>query len=69
LALFDFHPATHAMRLIGLGPGVTVEQVKNETDFELLVADDLEQLEPPKTDELKLLREVIDPDRVVIGRP
>ena len=69
LALFDFDPESHGMRLIGLGPGVTVEQVKNETGFEVLVADNLEQLEAPKPDELKLLREVIDPDRVVIGTP
>ena len=69
MALFDFHPESKQMRLIGLGPGVTVDEVRDNTGFEILVADKLEQLEPPKADELKLLREEIDPDRVVIGNP
>lgn len=69
MALFDFDPKTKQMRLIGLGPGVTAEEVKDNTGFDILVADKLGQLEPPRADELKLLREDIDPDRVVIGKP
>jgi len=51
-----------------LGPGATEDEVRDNTGFEILVADKLEQLEAPKADELKLLREEIDPDRVVIGK-
>jgi glutaconate CoA-transferase subunit B len=68
MALFDFHPESKQMRLIGLGPGVTEDEVRDNTGFEILAADKLEQLEAPKADELKLLREDIDPDRVVIGK-
>jgi glutaconate CoA-transferase subunit B len=68
MALFDFEPESNHMRLIGLGPGVTAEDVLDNTGFDLPVKSELEQLEPPRADELKLLREVIDPDRVVIGR-
>jgi hypothetical protein len=37
-------------------------------EFEPLVAKNIQELAPPKEPELKLLREVIDPNRVVIGR-
>ena len=33
------------------------------------IADEIGVLEPPRRQELELLREVIDPDRVIIGRP
>lgn len=36
--------------------------------FEPTVASSLEELKPPTEGELKVLREEIDPDRVVIGR-
>jgi glutaconate CoA-transferase subunit B len=67
MALFDFEPETNHMRLIGLGPGVTAEEVKDNMDFEIPIKDTLEQLAPPRPEELNLLRTVIDPDRVVIG--
>jgi glutaconate CoA-transferase subunit B len=68
MGLFDFDPETKIMRIIGTAPDVTVEDLKNNLEFEPKVADKVAQLEPPKEDELKLLRETIDPDRVVIGR-
>ena len=54
------------MRLIGLNPGVTKEQVLEETGFELLVADELEENAPPTAEELRLLRDEIDKDRYYI---
>ncbi len=67
-ALFDFDEETKVMRLIGLCPGATIEDVLENMEFEPVVANVLEQLGPPTEDELKILREEIDPDRVVIGR-
>jgi len=68
MALFDFEPATQRMRIIGTAPGVTVAQVKDNMNFEPLVADRIEELEAPREAELKLLREEIDPERVIIGK-
>jgi glutaconate CoA-transferase subunit B len=68
LGLFDFEPETKIMRIIGTAPDVTVDVLKDNLEFEPKVADKVEALEPPRPDELKLLRETIDPDRVVIGR-
>ena len=66
LATLDFHPESKRMRLIGLNPGVTKEQVLEETGFELLVADTLEENAAPSAEELRLLRDEIDKDRYYI---
>ncbi len=66
LALLDFEPETKRMRLIAVHPGVSVEQVKAATGFELLVADKVTTNRKPTKRELRLLREKIDPDRYYI---
>jgi glutaconate CoA-transferase subunit B len=67
-ALFDFDEETKVMRLIGLVEGVSKEDVLENMEFEPVVAGSLEELKPPTGEELRILREEIDPDRVVIGR-
>jgi glutaconate CoA-transferase subunit B len=57
-----FDEATCRMKLLALNPGVTVEQVQANTGFELLVADRVAQNEAPTDDELRVLREKVDPD-------
>jgi acyl CoA:acetate/3-ketoacid CoA transferase beta subunit len=49
------------MRLISLHEGVSLEQVQRRTGFELVVGGDLRTTEPPSSEELRLLREDIDP--------
>jgi len=66
LALLDFEPTSKKMRLIATHPGVTVQQVKENTGFELLVADKVTTNKKPTKRELKLLREKIDPDHYYI---
>jgi len=61
LGLMDFEPESKQMRLIGLNPGVTVEQVLKNTGFELLVADKIVSNPEPTDEQLRLLREEIDP--------
>jgi len=66
LALMDFEPGSRRMRLIATHPGVTAEQVLENTGFEMLVADDVTLNPEPTDEELKLLREEIDPDHYYI---
>ena len=66
LAVLGFHPETKRMMLLRLQPGVTVEQVKENTGFELLIAEHLEENEPPTAEELRILREEVDPERLYI---
>lgn len=59
LGQFDFAPGR--MRLISLHPGVSVERVQAKTGFPLEIAPDLHETPPPTREEVRLLREVIDP--------
>ncbi len=61
LCLFDFHPETKIMRLKALHPGITEEDVKKATGFEIEVASSIETNTPPTAEDLRILHEVIDP--------
>jgi glutaconate CoA-transferase subunit B len=62
LGLFGFDPESRRMRLDALHRGVTREQVRDSTGFEVLMPADVVTTEPPRREELELLRE-LDPDR------
>jgi acyl CoA:acetate/3-ketoacid CoA transferase beta subunit len=62
LAVFDFDTPDHSMRLVSLHPGVTMEQVREATSFTPAVADDVPPTREPSAEELRLIREVIDPE-------
>lgn len=59
LGQFDW--AGGRMRLITVHPGVTVEQVQKKTGFLLEIAPDVHQTPEPSAEEIRLLREEIDP--------
>lgn len=61
LALMDYDPDTCRMRLKSLHPGVTVETVKENTGFELVIPAQVGGNEPPSSEELRILRQEIDP--------
>ncbi|MGW2424598.1 CoA-transferase subunit beta [Streptomyces sp. NPDC001709] len=64
LGVFDFATPDHSMRLAALHPGVSVGQVREATGFELAVADEVPRTREPGAEELRLIREVLDPDGV-----
>ncbi|AZQ34085.1 CoA-transferase [Streptomyces cyaneochromogenes] len=65
LGVFDFGTPDHSMRLVSLHPGVTLDQVAEATSFELAVPDDdVPRTRPPTAEELRLIREVIDPENI-----
>ncbi|MBM4249371.1 MAG: 3-oxoacid CoA-transferase [Euryarchaeota archaeon] len=66
LAVMDYDGATRRMRLHSLNPGVTVEQVRQNTGFELVVPENAGRNEPPTRDELRILRREVDPRRLYI---
>ncbi len=63
LAVFDFDETSRRMRVIALNPGVTPEQVQDNTGFTLIFAPDLHTSEPPTDQEMKVLRE-LDSERL-----
>jgi glutaconate CoA-transferase, subunit B len=59
LGQFDF--AQGVLRVTSLHPGVTLAQVQARTGFPLEVAPDCTETQPPTAEEIRLLREEIDP--------
>lgn len=59
--VFDFETPDHAMRIRSLHPGVTVAEVQELTGFELVVPADVPETRRPTAEELRLIREVLDP--------
>ena len=59
LGQFDY--AHGRMRLISCHPGVSVAEVQAQTGFHLEVASDVAETPPPTQEQVKLLREEIDP--------
>ena len=62
LCVMGYDDVTKEMKLLSLNPGVTVEQVIENTGFKLHLADNITHNDPPTSEELKRLREDIDPD-------
>ncbi|KAA9166409.1 3-oxoadipate--succinyl-CoA transferase subunit B [Amycolatopsis acidicola] len=54
------------LRLEAVYPGVTVDQVRENTGWELGVAAEVTEIDPPTDAELRLLREDVDRDRVYL---
>ncbi|MFC4069180.1 CoA-transferase subunit beta [Actinoplanes subglobosus] len=62
LAVLDFATPDRSMRLRSVHPGVHVGEVVAATGFALTVPDQVPETREPTGDELRLLREHLDPD-------
>jgi acyl CoA:acetate/3-ketoacid CoA transferase beta subunit len=61
LCVLDFGGPQHRMRLVSVHPGVSVDDVVTATGFELARAAVVESSREPSEEELRLIRDVIDP--------
>src|SRR3954470_16899721 len=61
LGVFDVEGADDTVRLLSVHPGVTVDEVREATGFELEVPADVPTTREPTTEELILIREMLDP--------
>jgi len=68
LGVMGFNEESKRMELMSVHPGVTVEDVVENTGFELVIPNEVGTTEPPRAEELRLLREEIDPVGIVIGK-
>jgi glutaconate CoA-transferase subunit B len=67
-AIFRFDQDTGEMFLASVHPGVGVEEVRAGVGWPLQVAPDLTTTEPPTAEELRLIREELDPDGAYTGK-
>lgn len=68
LGIFDFDEESKRMRLKAVLPGVSVEKIIDETGFELLIPEKIIAETEPTDEELRVIREEVDPWRVVLSR-
>src|SRR5580765_4735811 len=68
LGIFDFEPGSRRMRLESVLAGVTVEEVRDQTPFDLVLAERVGTTPRPTDDELTELR-ALDPERQFLGAP
>ena len=61
LGVFDFETPDHSMRVRSVHPGVELDLIVENTAFELVVDDSVDESRLPTDEELRLIREVLDP--------
>lgn len=68
LAVLRFDDKSKSMKAESLHPGVTRENLVENTCFDLMWVENLKETAPPSEEELHTLRVEVDPDGYVIGR-
>jgi glutaconate CoA-transferase, subunit B len=68
LGRYGFDPDTGEMVLLAVHPGVTVDDARAATGWDLKVAADLQVTPDPTAEELRLIREELDPQGVYVKR-
>jgi glutaconate CoA-transferase subunit B len=66
-AIFDFDPTSKHMRLESIHPGITLEQVLAATGFKPIVPEQIPITPPPTSEQVRLIREEIDPEGMYAG--
>ncbi len=64
-AVMRFDKATGEAYLATYHPDTSVQEVMESTPWDLRVADDVRETEPPREEELRVLREILDPKRMI----
>jgi glutaconate CoA-transferase, subunit A len=61
LGVFELDPEKKRFRLVSIHPGVSLDKVQAQTGGEFLTADPLPLTEAPSAEDLRLIREEVDP--------
>ncbi len=64
-AVMRFDKDTKEAYLESYHPGTSVDEVVKLTPWDLKVSDDVHETEPPREEEIRALREVLDPHRMI----
>jgi glutaconate CoA-transferase subunit B len=67
-AIFHFDDESREMMLQSLHPGATFEEIQAEVSWPLKCAPELGETPPPTSEELRIIREDLDPDGIHTGR-
>jgi len=67
LGVYGFSAKTHEMVLTEIHPDVSVEKVKDNTGWDVKISRKLATTAPPTEEELRIIRENLDPGRIHLG--
>jgi glutaconate CoA-transferase subunit B len=67
LGVYGFDEATKRLMLVALHPGVSLEEVQDNSEFEILIPPEIGETELPSAKDMRLLRE-IDPTGMIVGK-
>ena len=68
LGIYGFDEETKRLKLISLHPGVSIEEIQDNSSFEIIIPDTVETSPEPTEEHLKILREEIDPAGIALGK-
>jgi glutaconate CoA-transferase subunit B len=66
-AIFGFHPETRQMTVLSIHPGNTLDDVLGTMGFAPAVLQHVPYTQPPTREQVRLIREVIDPQGMYMG--
>ena len=66
-AIYGFHPETREMMLLSIHPGNTLKDVMSTLGFQPVVPPHVPVTSPPTSEQLRLIRETIDPEQMYMG--
>lgn len=67
-AVFGFDDKTKRMMLLEVAPGLEPKDIQDKVGFELLISGEIKTMAKPTAEDLRLLRDVIDPQGVFLER-
>jgi glutaconate CoA-transferase subunit B len=68
LGVYGFDDVTKKLKLVSIHPGVTKEQIKENSSFEIIIPDKVAISPEPTDEDLRILRKEIDPAGMVLGK-
>lgn len=68
MAIMGFDDVSKRMKVLSINPGYNRNDIQDNCGFELLWADKITDTDTPREEELRILRDEVDPHRYIIGR-
>jgi glutaconate CoA-transferase subunit B len=68
LGVYGFDEKTKKLKLVSLHPGASLEGIRENSSFDILIPDNVERSPEPGAEDLRLLRQEIDPAGIVLGK-
>jgi acyl CoA:acetate/3-ketoacid CoA transferase beta subunit len=68
LANYGFDEETKRLKLISLHPGISINDVRENSGFEIIIPNKVETSPEPTEEQLRILRKEIDPAGIVLGK-